>query len=68
MTRYAILALMVFLAGCGLDVASTAATAGAAKAQEAKEAKKTKERMQDQINAAMAAGQQRLHDADQANQ
>ena len=56
------------LAGCGVDVATTAATTAAAKAEEAKQAQKTKEHLQNQINAAMAAGQQRLRDAEQANQ
>jgi NifU-like protein involved in Fe-S cluster formation len=66
MKLYIALMLMLFLVGCGADVASTAATVAAAKAKEAEEAQKTKEQIVNQINDALAAGQQRLNDADAA--
>jgi hypothetical protein len=62
------LALILSLSACGVDVATSAATVAKAKAEEIKEAQKTKEHMTKQINAAMAADQKRLHDADQAIQ
>lgn len=68
MTKYLLLTVIFFLSGCGADVATTTATIAKAKAQEAKEAQKTKEHLTQQINAAMAASQKRLHDADQAAQ
>ena len=68
MIKYLAIVLIFLLAGCGADVASTTAVLAGAKAKEAKEAQKTKEHLTNQINAAMAAGQQRLHDADQAAQ
>lgn len=68
MNKYMALILIMFLSGCGVDVATTTAAVAQAKAQEAKEAQKTKEHLSKQINAAMAASQKRLHDADQATQ
>ena len=68
MTRFTALMLSLFLAGCGADVASTTATVAAGKAKEAKEAQNTKEHMTNQINDAVAVGQQRLNDTEQANQ
>jgi len=60
-----ILSLLLTLSACGADVATSAATAAKLKAQEVKQAQETKAHLTKQINAAMAAGQQRLHDADQ---
>ena len=62
------LALILSLSACGADMATSAATAAKARAGEIKEAQQTKERMMNQLNAAMAADQKRLHDADQAIQ
>ena len=68
MKRYIALILILLLTGCGADTMSAAATAAAAKAKEVEEGKKTEEQMRNQINDALAAGQQRLKDADQAAQ
>lgn len=68
MNKYLALVLMLALSGCGVDTASTTATIAEAKAKEAREAQNTKERIVNQIDAAMAAGQQRLKDAEQAEQ
>lgn len=68
MSRYIALVLILLLAGCGADVASTAATIAAAKAREAEQAQKTQDQIVNQINDALAAGQQRLKDADAAAQ
>jgi len=67
MTRYIVLALSLFITGCGVDVATTAATVAAAKAEEAKQAQKTQEHIQKQIDEAMVARQQQLEKIDQAN-
>ncbi|MBI5450226.1 MAG: hypothetical protein HY940_02615 [Gammaproteobacteria bacterium] len=66
MNKYMALAIILSLSGCGVDVATTAVTVGKAKAEEVKDAQKTKEHVTDQIDAAMAASQQQLKDADQA--
>lgn len=68
MKKFITLALILCLSGCGVDVATSAATVAKAKAKEVKEAQKTKEHLTSEIDAALAAGQQRLHDADQAIQ
>jgi hypothetical protein len=60
------LALILSLSACGADVATGAATAAKARAEEIKGAQKTKEHIINQLNAAMAEDQKRLHDADQA--
>jgi hypothetical protein len=66
MKIFTALVLLLSLSACGADVATGAATAAKARAEEIKEAQKTKEHMINQINAAMAADQKRLHDADQS--
>jgi len=60
-----VLLVLLTLSACGVDVATSAVTVAKAKAEEVKQAQETKEHLTNQINAAMAAGQQRLHDADQ---
>ena len=62
------LTMMLTLTACGVEVATSAATVAKAKAEEVKQAQKTKEHVMNQINAALAADQKRLHDADQAIQ
>ena len=47
------------LAGCGVEIATTAATGAAIKKQEIEEGKKTMERMQQNIGQAMGQAQQR---------
>jgi hypothetical protein len=49
------------LAGCGLDVASTAATAASIKKQELQEAQKTQQQAQQKIDAAMQQMQTRAN-------
>ncbi len=68
MYRCIALSMVLFVAGCGVETATTAATVAAARAEEAKQAQNTKELIQNKINAAMASGQQRLQDADNAGQ
>lgn len=60
-----VLAIMA-LSACGADVATSTATVAKMEAEGAKQAIKTKEYITDQIDAAMVAGQKRLHEADQA--
>ena len=60
-----ILSLLLTLSACGADIATSAATVAELKAQEIKQAQETKKNLTNQINASMAAGQQRLHDADE---
>ena len=50
---------VVALAGCGVDVASSAATAAALKKQEIEQGKKTMEQMQKSIGQTMDQAQQR---------
>jgi hypothetical protein len=64
MNKYIALLLLLTLSGCGVDVATSAATVAAAKAKEIKEGKKTEERMVNQVNAALVAGQQRNQTAE----
>ena len=66
MKKYSGIMLMLLLAGCGVDVATTAATGAAVKAQEAKEAQKTKEQVEQKLDAALQAGQQKLEETDKA--
>jgi NifU-like protein involved in Fe-S cluster formation len=47
------------LAGCGVEIATTAATGAAIKKQEIEEGKKTMEQMQQKIGQAMEQTQQR---------
>lgn len=58
--------LTLLLAGCGVDVATTAATGAAVKAQEAKEAQKTLDQARHNLDAAVQAGQQKMEEADKA--
>lgn len=57
----------LLLAGCGADVVGTAAVTGAARAQEAQQAKQTMERVQQRLDDANQAAQQRLNEAEKAN-
>lgn len=54
----------VALAGCGVDMASTAATAGSIKKQELQEGQKTMQRAQEKIDGAMQQTQQRAGSTD----
>jgi hypothetical protein len=57
-TLLALLAAMT-LAGCGVEMASTAATAGSIKKQELQEGQKTMQRAQEKVDGAMQQTQQR---------
>ena len=59
-------ALILALAGCGVETASTAATAAAAKKQEVEQGKKTMDQMKQDIGKAMDQTQQRTERADDA--
>ncbi len=59
-----VLAAVAALAGCGVEVATTAATVAAAKKQEIEQGKKTMEQMQQNIGKAMEQSQQRSERAD----
>ena len=54
------------LAGCGVEVATTAATAAAVKKQEIEQGKKTMGEMQQNIGKAMEQTQQSAERADEA--
>jgi hypothetical protein len=54
----------VALAGCGVDMASTAATAGSIKKQELQEGQKTMQRAQEKIDGAMQQTQSRARSTD----
>lgn len=66
MHRYLILLLGFLMGGCSVEVASTAATSAANKAQEAKQAQQTLERVQQQLDAAALAAQQRSAEAEKS--
>ena len=57
-----VLAATAALAGCGVDVASSAATAGQIKKQEIEQGKKTMQQAQQKIDSAMQQVQQRSAD------
>lgn len=54
------------LAGCGVEVATTAATVAAAKKQEIEQGKKTMEQMQQNIGKAMEQTQQSTERAEES--
>lgn len=57
----------VLLAGCGVEVATTAATGAAIKKQEVEAAQNTKELAQKKIDAAAQAVQQRVEEQAKAD-
>jgi hypothetical protein len=61
-------ALACVLSACGADVASTAATEAELKAKEIEQAKQTQEQVMHKLDAADAAAQQRMQEADKATQ
>jgi len=64
MQRMLVTSLALFIGGCGAEVASTAAVSGAAKAQEARQAQQDKERLQQKLDGAAQAAQERAGDAE----
>ena len=69
MNRTIFILLALSLTGCTAEVAGTAATVAESRAKEAEEAKKTKARVEQQLEAANQAIQQKANDAErQMNQ
>jgi hypothetical protein len=60
--------VLLSLAGCGADVASSAATAAAAKSKEVEAAPNVKERASQRLDAAGQEARRRLEEADNAAQ
>jgi outer membrane lipopolysaccharide assembly protein LptE/RlpB len=60
-----VIAATAALAGCGLEVASTAATSASIKKQELQEGQRTMQQMQQKIDGAMQQTQQRAGSTDQ---
>jgi curli biogenesis system outer membrane secretion channel CsgG len=60
-----VIAATAALAGCGLEVASTAATSASIKKQELQEGQRTMQQAQQKIDAAMQQTQQRAGSTDQ---
>ena len=61
-----IISLALMVSGCGAEMLGSAATGAASKAEELKQAQKTKEQVQQRLDAANLAAQQRLQEADKA--
>ena len=66
MHRILVIALALFMGGCGAEVASSAAVSAAAKAQEARQAQQNLERIQQRLDAATRVGQERAAEAEKA--
>jgi uncharacterized membrane protein (DUF106 family) len=60
-----VIAVTAALAGCGVDVATTAVTAASIKKQELEQGQKTMQQAQQKIDAAMQQVQQRAGSTDQ---
>jgi len=60
-----VIAITAALAGCGLEVATTAATSASIKKQELQEGQRTMQQMQQKIDGAMQQTQQRAGSTDQ---
>jgi len=65
MLRTIVLGSALMLAGCGVEVAATGATVAANQAQQVQHAQRIKAQVQQQLDASMAAGAQRLEEAEQ---
>ena len=63
-SRIVILILAYGLTACGVDTLSSAATGAATKAEEIKQAKKTEDKIKQDLNAALQAGQARQEEAE----
>ena len=64
MRRLFILALLLVLAGCGVEVAGTAAVVGAAKVKEVEQAQKQQEQVRQRLDTAAELERQRLKAAE----
>jgi hypothetical protein len=60
-----VIAATAALAGCGLEVATTAATSASIKKQELEQGQRTMQQMQQKIDGAMQQTQQRAGSTDQ---
>ena len=63
MKTIGLLVVLLVLAGCGIESASTAATAAALKKQEVEQGRKTLEQFQQKLDQANQAAQQRTEQA-----
>ena len=66
MRQIIVVAVVIALAGCGVETATTAATVAAAKKQELEQGKKTMEQMQQNIGKSMEQTQQSTERAEEA--
>jgi NifU-like protein involved in Fe-S cluster formation len=66
MKPFIALVAVAALAGCGVEIATTAVTAAAVKKQEIEQGKKTMEQMQQNIGKAMEQEQKSAERADEA--
>ena len=66
MHRNLVTILALFMVGCGAEVASTAHVSGAARAQEAQQRQQTMERVQQELDAAVQAAQERAAEAEKS--
>lgn len=64
MSKLACIGLLCCLSACGVDTLSSAATGAGSKAAEIKQAKKTEEKIKQDLNAALQAGQAREEEAE----
>lgn len=67
MNRIILVLLSFALTSCGVDTLSSAATGAASKAEEIKQAKKTEDKIKQDLDAALRAGQAREAEAEKAN-
>jgi len=67
MRRLMIVVWLAFLAGCGVEVAGTAATVGAARGAEAESLQQLPGQIRESVDAAAAASQNRLEEAERAS-
>ena len=65
MRQIIVVAAVIALAGCGVEIATTAATVATAKKQEIEQGKKTMEQMQQSIGKSMEQTQQSAERAEE---
>ena len=65
MKTFLVIAVTAALAGCGLEIATTAATGASIKKQELEQGQRTMQQMQQKIDGAMQQTQQRAGSTDQ---
>ncbi len=67
MEKIILVCVSLALASCGVDTLSSTATGAASKAEEIKQGKKTEEKIKQDLDAALRAGQARDAEAEKAN-